>query len=140
MKNDLMLGISGSLNNGSLCGGVLDSLESIARGKVGFFYFVSLKCLPPFDPQVKSESKKVISFKAKIANLLQWLLRHQNMNGMHSVLKNALDWTVFLVKIYQKPVTVVSVSSMESGVDRTLLLLLVEFKCFRNKYSQKPYT
>lgn len=124
MRTDLILGISGSLNEGSSNSAVISALTDQVMDKVTFVSFIGLKLLPPFNPQVKSVPPEVINFRQLLKSASAVVISTpEYAYGMPGVLKNALDWVVFSGELYQKPVAAISVSTLDTGGERALLSL-----------------
>ncbi|WP_291131685.1 NADPH-dependent FMN reductase [Flavobacterium sp. UBA7682] len=125
MRTDLILGISGSLSEGSSNSAVISALADQVSGRVNFVSFIGLELLQPFNPQVKSIPPEVANFRALLSSASAVVISTpEYAYGMPGILKNALDWVVFSGELYQKPVAAVSVSTMETGGERALLSLL----------------
>jgi NAD(P)H-dependent FMN reductase len=119
-----ILGISGSLSNGSSTAAVLNALASMTKYRASFVAYDGLEKIPPFHPQAITVPTEVARFRAYLSSSAAIIIATpEYAYGMPGVLKNALDWVVSSGELYQKPVVVVSVSTLQTGGARALLSL-----------------
>lgn len=126
MKDHLtILGISGSLRQGSSGTILLDAFAQTLPATVSFEFYKALEFIPPFNPDhqatlaVEELRKKVHNADAVVISTPEYAF------GVPGVLKNALDWLVFTGEFNEKPVAAISSSSLSTGGDKALASLLL---------------
>jgi chromate reductase len=137
MNNLRILGISGSLREGSTNSIILKTLAKLLPVETEFILYNELHLIPPFNPG-DDENQVVKTFKAQIAQSHAIILcTPEYAFGVPGVLKNALDWTVSTGEFNDKPVAVISASPLNSGGDKALASLLLTLTALGTKRNEE---
>lgn len=121
-KPTRILAISGSLRNSSYNNKILQIISSLAPANIDFIIYDRLGDIPPFN-DVESAAVNEFRRSLKDADGI-FICTPEYAFGVPGVLKNALDWTVSSAEFDQKPVALVTASSVGDKAHASLLLTL----------------
>jgi NAD(P)H-dependent FMN reductase len=122
-----ILAISGSLRSGSSNHNILRLLGGLTPTDISYFIYDRLADIPPFDPGVDHEHppeavSELRSFMKNAAGIV--ICTPEYAFGVPGQLKNMLDWMVSSSSLVDKPVALVTASSVGSHAHAALLLTL----------------
>ena len=114
-----LLGICGSLQEGSANTALLDVARSVAAGVAELEIFDGIADIPAFNPDIDPAPAPVEAFRARVRSADALVIATPEYAfGLPGSLKNALDWLVGSGELYEKPVVVVSAApSAERGAN-----------------------
>jgi chromate reductase len=125
--NKTIFAISGSLRSGSSNHNILRFLGTMARAEVTYTIYQNLAQIPPFDPGLDNETppEAVKELRSSInqANAII-ICTPEYAFGVPGQLKNALDWLVSSSTLVDKPVSLITASSVGNNAHAALLLTL----------------
>jgi chromate reductase, NAD(P)H dehydrogenase (quinone) len=107
------LAISGSLRRASLNTALIVAAARLAPGTVEISIYRGLAEIPPFNPDLESESapEAVARFRAALqASDVVLISSPEYAHGVPGVLKNALDWVVGSGELVDKPIALINAS------------------------------
>ena len=107
------LTVCGSLRARSSNAALLDAVSLLAPPGVAVERYDGLAALPPFNPDddVEPAPAPVSSLRARVASADALVISSpEYAHGVPGALKNALDWLVSGVEIFQKPVALLNPS------------------------------
>jgi chromate reductase len=105
--------VSGSLRAKSSNAALLDAVSLLAPAGVAVERYDGLSALPPFNPDddVEPAAAAVSALRARVASADGLVISSpEYAHGVPGALKNALDWLVSGVEIFQKPVALLNPS------------------------------
>ena len=105
--------VSGSLRARSSNAALLDAVSLLAPAGVAVERYDGLSTLPPFNPDddVEPPAAAVSALRARVASASALVISSpEYAHGVPGALKNALDWLVSGVEIFQKPVALLNPS------------------------------
>ena len=105
--------ICGSLRARSSNGALLDAVSLLAPAGLAVQRYDGLSALPPFNPDddVEPPPASVSELRARVAGADALVISSpEYAHGVPGALKNALDWLVSGVEIFQKPVALLNPS------------------------------
>lgn len=122
-----ILAISGSLRSGSSNHNILSFLGGLTPADVHYYIYDRLAAIPPFDPgldnkhppEAVSELRSFINSASGVV-----ICTPEYAFGVPGQLKNMLDWMVSSGSLVDKPVALVTASSVGSHAHAALLLTL----------------
>ena len=125
-----LLGISGSVRNGSYNLALLKAMEELCPNDITLNLYDQIKQIPIFDPDLDDEKipdsvYSLISMMRDSDGLI--ISTPEYAHGVPGALKNTLDWLVSSDVLILKPIVVTSVSTSGLGGVRShspLLLIL----------------
>jgi chromate reductase, NAD(P)H dehydrogenase (quinone) len=120
MEKLRVLGVNGSLRKNSSSHVVMDEIEQLLSPKVSFDYCDYLADIPAFDGRPE-DPQPVTNFKEQL-NLADGVIMvtPEYAFGVPGALKNALDWTVGSGDFLNKPVALVTASSLGEKAHESL--------------------
>lgn len=119
-----ILGISGSLRSTSSATAVLKQAALLLPSNTVFHLYDGLGRLPHFDDSLEAP-EEVMHFRQLVANAAGVLIcTPEYAFGVPGSLKNALDWTVGSGEFVNKPVALITASSVGKHAHAALLLTL----------------
>jgi chromate reductase len=107
------LAISGSLRRASLNTALIVAAARLAPGTVEISIYRGLAEIPPFNPDLESDSapEAVARFRAALQACDVVLISSpEYAHGVPGVLKNALDWVVGSGELVDKPIALINAS------------------------------
>jgi chromate reductase len=125
--NKSIFAISGSLRNGSSNHNILKFLGTMIPDDITYAIYNDLAQIPPFDPGLENDTppetvtalhNTIIQANAVIICTPEYAF------GVPGQLKNALDWLVSSSTLVDKPVALITASSVGSNAHAALLLTL----------------
>jgi len=119
-----ILTISGSLRAVSSNTALLEAAQRLAPAGIEVSPFARLATLPPFNPDLDSDTppSAVEAFRAALRNCDALLISSpEYAHGVAGVLKNALDWIVGSGELIDKPVGLVNTSTRATHAWSALL-------------------
>lgn len=119
--------ISGSLRTGSSNHNILKFLGGLAPADVNYSIYDRLADIPPFDPGLDHEQppEAIAELRELIKNASGIIIcTPEYAFGVPGQLKNMLDWMVSSGSLVDKPVALVTASSVGSHAHAALLLTL----------------
>ncbi|WP_121810079.1 NADPH-dependent FMN reductase [Mucilaginibacter kameinonensis] len=122
-----ILAISGSLRSGSSNHNILSFLGRLAPADIHYSIYDRLANIPPFDPGLDHEhpSEAVAELRDLMRNASGIIIcTPEYAFGVPGQLKNMLDWMVSSSSLVDKPVALVTASSVGSHAHAALLLTL----------------
>ncbi|SEP01513.1 NAD(P)H-dependent FMN reductase [Mucilaginibacter gossypiicola] len=122
-----ILAISGSLRSGSSNHNILRFLGGLTPADINYFIYDKLADIPPFDPGLDHEHPPtaVAELRELIKNVSGIIIcTPEYAFGVPGQLKNTLDWMVSSGSLVDKPVALVTASSVGSHAHAALLLIL----------------
>ncbi|MFS2185251.1 NADPH-dependent FMN reductase [Mucilaginibacter sp. Mucisp84] len=122
-----ILAISGSLRSGSSNHKILQFLSGLVPTDISFFVYGKLADIPPFDPGLDHEHppEAIAELRELIKNASGIIIcTPEYAFGVPGQLKNMLDWMVSSGSLVDKPVALVTASSVGSHAHEALLLTL----------------
>ncbi|MGF7073166.1 NADPH-dependent FMN reductase [Mucilaginibacter sp. 3215] len=122
-----ILAISGSLRSGSSNHNILKFLGGLTPADVRYSVYKRLADIPPFDPGLNHEHppEAVAELRELIKNASSIIIcTPEYAFGVPGQLKNMLDWMVSSGSLVDKPVALVTASSVGSHAHEALLLTL----------------
>jgi len=119
--------ISGSLRSGSSNHNILKFLSAIVPADVTYTIYNNLGQIPPFDPGLDNETPP--EAVTELRNLINQadaviICTPEYAFGVPGQLKNALDWLVSSSTLVDKPVSLITASSVGNNAHASLLLTL----------------
>lgn len=121
MKDKInVLAISGSLRHDSSNNKIINWIASIVPGKVEFNIYDGLGSLPHFDGEEGNDEVEKWRKAIKEADGVL-ICTPEYAFGVPGSLKNALDWTVSSGEFYEKPVALITASSVGEKGHASLL-------------------
>ncbi|MDB5150347.1 MAG: azr 2 [Mucilaginibacter sp.] len=125
-----ILAISGSLRSGSSNHNILRFLSRLAPADISYFIYDRLADIPPFDPELDHEHPpeavaELRSFMKNASGIV--ICTPEYAFGVPGQLKNMLDWMVSSSSLVDKPVALITASSVGSHAHAALLLTLGAF-------------
>lgn len=122
-----ILAISGSLRTGSSNHNILRFLGGLAPSNVNYTIYERLTYIPPFDPGLDHEYppesvSELRSLMKDVSGII--ICTPEYAFGVPGQLKNMLDWTVSSGSLVDKPVALITASSVGSHAHAALLLTL----------------
>lgn len=125
--NKTIFAISGSLRNGSSNHNILKFLGAMAPPDITYNIYDNLSQIPPFDPGLDNETPPdaVTELRDSINQADAVIIcTPEYAFGVPGQLKNALDWLVSSSTLVDKPVSLITASSVGSNAHASLLLTL----------------
>jgi NAD(P)H-dependent FMN reductase len=122
-----ILVISGSLRSGSSNHHILRFLGGLAPADINYFIYDRLAHIPPFDPGLDHEHppEAVAELRSFMKNATGIVIcTPEYAFGVPGQLKNMLDWMVSSSSLVDKPVALITASSVGSHAHAALLLTL----------------
>jgi chromate reductase len=122
-----ILAISGSLRSGSSNHKILKFLGGLAPVDINYFVYDRLADIPPFDPGLDNEHppEAVSDLRSLMKDASGIIIcTPEYAFGVPGQLKNMLDWMVSSSSLVDKPVALVTASSVGSHAHAALLLTL----------------
>jgi NAD(P)H-dependent FMN reductase len=122
-----ILAISGSLRSGSSNHNILRFLGGLTPAGINYFIYDRLADIPPFDPGLDYEHppEVVSELRAFMKNAAGVVIcTPEYAFGVPGQLKNMLDWMVSSSSLVDKPVALITASSVGSHAHAALLLTL----------------
>lgn len=122
-----ILAISGSLRSGSSNHNILSFLGGLTPADVHYYIYDRLVAIPPFDPGLDNEHPpEAVSELRSFINSASGVVicTPEYAFGVPGQLKNMLDWIVSSGSLVDKPVALVTASSVGSHAHEALLLTL----------------
>jgi chromate reductase len=122
-----ILAISGSLRSGSSNHKILKFLGGLTPADISYFAYDRLADIPPFDPGLDHERppepvSELRSFMKNASGIV--ICTPEYAFGVPGQLKNMLDWMVSSSSLVDKPVALITASSVGSNAHAALLLTL----------------
>jgi NAD(P)H-dependent FMN reductase len=122
-----ILAISGSLRSGSSNHHILRFLGGLTPADINYFIYDRLADTPPFDPGLDHEHppeavSELRSFMKNAAGIV--ICTPEYAFGVPGQLKNMLDWMVSSSSLVDKPVALITASSVGTHAHAALLLTL----------------
>ncbi|WP_114938025.1 NADPH-dependent FMN reductase [Mucilaginibacter endophyticus] len=122
-----ILAISGSLRSGSSNHNILRFLGGLAPADINYCIYDRLADIPPFDPELDHDHPP--QAVAELRGLMKTasgiiICTPEYAFGVPGQLKNMLDWMVSSSSLVDKPVALVTASSVGSHAHAALLLTL----------------
>ena len=108
-----LLAISGSLRSASSNSAVVQAAAALSAADVEITVYRGLADLPPFNPDLDGDSPAaaVVEFRSALEACDAVLISSpEYAHGVPGVLKNALDWVVGSVELFDKPVALLNAS------------------------------
>ncbi|HEX8020122.1 NAD(P)H-dependent oxidoreductase, partial [Mucilaginibacter sp.] len=110
-----ILAVSGSLRSGSSNHHILRFLSGLTPADINYFIYDRLADIPPFDPGLDHEHppeavSELRSFMKNAAGIV--ICTPEYAFGVPGQLKNMLDWMVSSSSLVDKPVTLITASSV----------------------------
>jgi chromate reductase, NAD(P)H dehydrogenase (quinone) len=148
-----ILAISGSLREGSSNNVIIELVSAMVPEHIEFIIYKGLASIPPFDDK---DNEPVNQFRQLIREAHGVLIcTPEYAFGVPGTLKNALDWTVSSGDFDQKPVALITASSVGDkghaslintltalGTNRleeaTLLISFIRAKLNKGQFTDKP--
>ncbi|MEO6524064.1 MAG: NAD(P)H-dependent oxidoreductase [Mucilaginibacter sp.] len=127
MKPIKILAISGSLRPKSSNSSIINKITEMADGSISFDIYDGLADLPHFNPDLDDDTppSTVIAWRDQLKNADAVLIcTPEYAFGVPGSLKNALDWTVSSGEFVDKPMALITASSVGSNGHAALLLTL----------------
>ena len=133
-----VLAISGSLRAGSSNAAVLKAVARLAPAGVEVRLYDGLEGIPPFNPDREAEAPaSVAAWKRQVAEADALVISSpEYAHGVPGQLKNALDWLVSGMEVYEKPVALINASPASTHAQaqlaeilRTMSMRVVEAGC-----------
>jgi len=152
MKHKI-LAISGSLREGSSNNIIIELISGMIPEQIEYHIYKELASIPAFDD---SDSEVVNRFRQQVREADAVLIcTHEYAFGVPGALKNALDWTVSTGDFDQKPVALITASSVGDkghaslintltalGTNRvdgaSLLISFIRAKLNNGQFTDKP--
>ena len=123
-KKISILGISGSLRNNSSATSVLKQVARLFSKEISFHIFEGLAELPHFNDSNEAP-RQVVQFRELITESDGvFICTPEYAFGVPGSLKNAIDWTVGSGDFVNKPVALITASSVGDKGHAALLLIL----------------
>jgi chromate reductase len=125
--NKSIFAISGSLRNGSSNHNILKFLGIMVPTDITYTIYNDLAKIPPFDPGLDNDTppETVTALRNAIAQAnVVIICTPEYAFGVPGQLKNALDWLVSSSTLVDKPVALITASSVGSNAHAALLLTL----------------
>ncbi len=125
--NKTIFAISGSLRSGSSNHNILKFLGTMAPADVDYTIYNNLAQIPPFDPGLDNDTppETVTELRNFITHADAIIIcTPEYAFGVPGQLKNALDWLVSSSTLVDKPVSLITASSVGSNAHAALLLTL----------------
>jgi NAD(P)H-dependent FMN reductase len=122
-----ILAISGSLRSGSSNHNILRFLSRLAPANISYFIYDRLADIPPFDPGMDHEHppKAVSDLRNLIKNASGIMIcTPEYAFGVPGQLKNMLDWMVSSSLLVDKPMALITASSVGTHAHAAILLTL----------------
>ncbi|SDG32878.1 NADPH-dependent FMN reductase [Mucilaginibacter sp. P25] len=122
-----ILAISGSLRTGSSNHNILKFLGELVPADINYTIYERLAEIPPFDPGLDHEHppESVSELRSLMKDASGIIIcTPEYAFGVPGQLKNMLDWTVSKGSLVDKPVALVTASSVGSHAHAALLLTL----------------
>ncbi|QEM10136.1 NADPH-dependent FMN reductase [Mucilaginibacter rubeus] len=122
-----ILTISGSLRSGSSNHNILRFLGGLAPADINYSIYDRLSDIPPFDPGLDHEHapEAVSELRSSMKNASGIIIcTPEYAFGVPGQLKNMLDWMVSSSSLVDKPVALITASSVGSHAHAALLLTL----------------
>jgi NAD(P)H-dependent FMN reductase len=122
-----ILAISGSLRSGSSNHNILKFLGRSIPDEIHYFMYDRLADIPPFDPGLDNEHPpeavaELRRFMKNAAGIV--ICTPEYAFGVPGQLKNMLDWMVSSGSLVDKPVALVTASSVGTNAHASMLLTL----------------
>lgn len=119
-----ILGISGSLRNNSSASSVLKQVAGLFPASIDFRIYEGIAMLPHFnDSEIIPEEVTLFREELRHADGV-FICTPEYAFGIPGSLKNALDWTVGSGELVEKPVALITASSVGDKGHAALLLVL----------------
>jgi chromate reductase len=122
-----ILAISGSLGRRSSNTELLRATKQLCAGTWEIEIYEALRDIGPFDPDLDDDAAppEVKDFRDQIRSADGVLISSpEYAHGVSGVLKNALDWTVSIGDLYDKPVAVFNASQLATIAIESLTEIL----------------
>ncbi|RFZ94183.1 NAD(P)H-dependent oxidoreductase [Mucilaginibacter conchicola] len=122
-----ILAIPGSLRAGSSNHRILEYIGALLPQDINYTIYEELVSIPPFDPGLDNDEPPVIvvKFREAIASADKVIICTPEYTfGVPGQLKNALDWTVSAGTMVDKPLALITASSVGKHAHEALLLTL----------------
>jgi NAD(P)H-dependent FMN reductase len=122
-----ILAISGSLRPNSSNAAIINKIAQMAPAGVQFNIYNGLSTLPHFNPELDTDTPPaaVAQWRAMLKqNDAVLICTPEYAFGVPGSLKNALDWTVSSGEFVDKPVALITASSVGTSAHASLLLTL----------------
>ncbi|MFC0516936.1 NADPH-dependent FMN reductase [Mucilaginibacter angelicae] len=119
--------ISGSLRSGSSNHNILRFLNKLVPADISYYIYDRLAEIPPFDPGMDHEHppEAVVELRNFMKNASGIVIcTPEYAFGVPGQLKNMLDWMVSSSSLVDKPVALITASSVGSHAHAALLLTL----------------
>jgi chromate reductase len=125
--NKSIFAISGSLRNGSSNHNILKFLGTMVPTDITYTLYNDLAQIPPFDPGLDNDTppEAITALRDAITQANAIIIcTPEYAFGVPGQLKNALDWLVSSSTLVDKPVALITASSVGSNAHAALLLTL----------------
>ena len=127
MLNKNIFAISGSLRSGSSNHAILRFLADRVSSDINYTIYDNLPTVPPFDPD--SDQYPLPKAVTEFRSLIAWadaviICTPEYAFGVPGQLKNALDWLVSSGSMVDKPVALITASSVGTNAHSALGLIL----------------
>jgi chromate reductase len=125
--NKTIFSISGSLRSSSSNHNILKFLGTMVPADINYTIYGDLAQIPPFDPGLDNETppEAVTELRNAIAQSDAVIIcTPEYAFGVPGQLKNALDWLVSSSTLVDKPVALITASSVGENAHKALLLIL----------------
>lgn len=122
-----ILAISGSLRAGSSNHLILKYIGTLLPKDISYSIYEDMASIPPFDPGLDNEipPEAVVKFREAINTADKVIIcTPEYAFGVPGQLKNVLDWTVSSSTLVNKPVALITASSVGKHAHEALLLTL----------------
>ncbi|SDT30138.1 NAD(P)H-dependent FMN reductase [Mucilaginibacter mallensis] len=125
--NKNIFAISGSLRSGSSNHNILKFIGTMAPAHAAYNIYNNLAQIPPFDPGLDNETPP--NAVTELRNLINHadaviICTPEYAFGVPGQLKNTLDWLVSSSTLVDKPVSLITASSVGNNAHTALLLTL----------------
>jgi chromate reductase len=125
--NKSIFAISGSLRNGSSNHNILKFLGTMVPTDITYTLYNDLAQIPPFDPGLDNDTppEAITALRDAVTQANAIIIcTPEYAFGVPGQLKNALDWLVSSSTLVDKPVALITASSVGSNAHAALLLTL----------------
>lgn len=124
--NKTIFAISGSLRSGSSNHNILKFLSALAPADLTYTIYQNLAQIPPFDPGLDNETPQEVTELRDSINQADAVIicTPEYAFGVPGQLKNALDWLVSSSTLVDKPISLITASSVGNNAHAALLLTL----------------
>ncbi|GAA4311309.1 NADPH-dependent FMN reductase [Mucilaginibacter gynuensis] len=122
-----IIAISGSLRDGSTNHAILNFIKTLCPDTIEYVIYNRLRNIPPFDPGLDNDNPpdEVVDLRQLLTMAGAVLIcTPEYAFGVPGSLKNALDWLVSSSTLVDKPVALITASSVGHNAHASLLLTL----------------